>query len=60
MDAKLIKNQISYWESQQKDMEKQSKALEEQIKTVKATIKNLRSLLPKDTVEPEPLVNDED
>jgi len=52
MDKSIIKNQISYWESQQKDMEGQRKVLDGQISTVKATIKALRALLPKEKSEP--------
>ena len=52
MDTKLIKNQISYWESALKEGEKQVKVLQEQNATIKATIKNLKALLPKEqTIE---------
>ncbi len=48
MDAKIIKNQISYWESQEKSLKADIKVANEQLKTVQTTIKALKTLVGKD------------
>lgn len=48
MDAKTIKNQIAYWEAQEKDVKAGIKVASEQLKTIQTTLKSLRALLPKE------------
>lgn len=52
MDAKTIKQQISYWDAQLKGMNVQAKVLADQIKVVENTIKSLKKLLPKEEEVP--------
>ena len=53
MDAKIIKQQIAYWEAQEKDVKVSIKTASDQLKTIQATIKSLKSMLPKEReVEP--------
>lgn len=51
MDAKVIKQQIAYWEAQEKAAKTSIKSQEAQLKTIQQTIKALKSLLVKDERE---------